>query len=480
MHTPDYSSLLGLLPALSEPSKTYAFLTERHLQAIWFEQKYLLPLTTLHGEIIQVISPGIWNTAAGPDFLKAHLRIGNREIKGDIEIHLHNEGWYAHGHHLDPRYNEVVLHLVFSHASKPKPIVKMNGESVPSLFLENKLTVGLDQLLKGIDLENYPYKHLAANGYCSQALFKQLPEKDVQAFFTSAAYWRLEKKAEYLKYRVIEPSMQFSGGMVMALGYKHNAEAFLDLFNYLLPYRDLSEIELLALAFGCSGFFDGRQSKHWELSEYYQHLKTLWWERKGDVVHQAHLRLDRIRPLNHPLRRLVYLVKFLQSPHLEQLWQEMLELWLNSALEGIKLQKILLQAIPVFEDEYWNTHFTFEKEPVKKKLSLLGDNVKREMLLNAFLPLLYSYLLEKAEPMLLDKFRLFYQSFHASQTSKTEYLKQRFFANSSKGNVLNKAQIEQGAYQLHKDFCLHFEASCDGCPFVQRYLENNQLIIKRL
>ena len=55
-------------------------LTERHLQILWLEQKLLKNLITNQGESIEVISPGIWNTGPGPDFLKAHLKIGNCEI----------------------------------------------------------------------------------------------------------------------------------------------------------------------------------------------------------------------------------------------------------------------------------------------------------------------------------------------------------------------------------------------------------------
>ena len=85
----DYTRLLTPFPgSVAENEESYQFLTERHLQALWYDQKFFEFLKTDDNQPIQVLSPGIWNTEAGPDFLKAHLKIGGVELKGDIEIHL--------------------------------------------------------------------------------------------------------------------------------------------------------------------------------------------------------------------------------------------------------------------------------------------------------------------------------------------------------------------------------------------------------
>jgi hypothetical protein len=476
MTIPIYSSLLQTNSFLCERKKKYAYLTERHIQAIWFDQKNLLPLYTSEGELIEVISPGIWNTEAGPDFLKAHLRIGHKEYKGDIELHLEEGSWYTHGHHLDERYNQVILHISFQRSVSIE-IVKVSGGLVPAVVLEDRLNIPLEEILGSMDLELYPHKHFAEAGQCAHALFLQLAENEVQTFFKSAAYWRLEKKSEYLKSRIENPRLQLIAGIVMALGYKHNAEAFLDLFLYLFSYRDLSEKELLAIAMGCCGFFDGRQSSHWEKSPHYLLLRDLWYQKQASNLHQTQLKLDHIRPLNHPIRRLVYLTKLLVDGRLDVLWNKMLNHWLeesanlSSDKDCRKMHRNLMQLIPAYQDHYWNTHFIFEPEGRHKNLSLLGDNVRSEILVNAFLPLLYVCLREMGERERMEKFKQFYQSLKSLGTSKGRYLRQRFFANHPSANQLNHSQIEQGAYQLHKDFCLQFEASCQGCPFVARYLE---------
>src|ERR1700733_3251385 len=92
-----YLQLLENFPVenseLAETQYPYLHITERHLQVMWLEQKYFRGLATPEGFPIEVISPGIWNSEAGPDFLKAHLRIGPDEVKGDVELHLSDEGW---------------------------------------------------------------------------------------------------------------------------------------------------------------------------------------------------------------------------------------------------------------------------------------------------------------------------------------------------------------------------------------------------
>lgn len=469
-----YTKILHPLSLVSENQEPYTCLTERHLQAIWFEQKHLNTLLTADEEIIEVISPGIWNGEAGPDFLKAHLRIGCKEYKGDIELHLNDEGWYAHRHHHDPRYNHVILHLSYERTSRPRPIIRQNGQEVLALHLNASLKMPLDRIIKLINFETYPYKKITRAGECAHWLFKSLEEKKIEAFFKSAALWRLEKKSAYLQYRVPGISLQLMLGIVMALGYKHNAEAFSELFELLVTYRHLSEQEIMAIAMGCSGFFDGRQSKQWELSPVYRYWRCLWWEKQTQIILQVNFRLDRVRPLNHPVRRLAYLVKLVLSPLPEELWGKMLTLWqlhchwMESEKHALHLQKALMQLIPGYEDAYWNTHFTFEQEVQNRSLSLIGEDLKREMLINAFLPLLYTSLKEEANPDEMQSFYQFYSSFKSSGTSKTRYLNQRFFAESSHGHLLKSAQIEQGAYQLHTDFCLQFESSCVGCPFIER------------
>ena len=120
------------LYSCKEQAATYNLLTERHIQAMWLEQKYFKNLKTSDGHLIEVLSPGIWNAEAGPDFLKAHLRIDGAELLGDIELHLSDESWYNHNHHTDSAYDHVILHVGYWTPKKPVPIVTSKGYSAPN------------------------------------------------------------------------------------------------------------------------------------------------------------------------------------------------------------------------------------------------------------------------------------------------------------------------------------------------------------
>lgn len=468
-----YSKCLSSLPLVQEKKSDYFALTEQHLQVLWLEQKFFKQLKTTQGEIIEVISPGVWNKEAGPDFLKAHVRIRERDYRGDVEIHLQEGGWYQHGHHQDPRYNQVILHLAYWQPVRTLPINKENGQQAFAGYLDECLTLPMPHLLRLIDLDLYPSKTFAGSGRCAERLFRTLPETKTRELFQSAAYWRLERKGHFLEQHFSQRALQFAGGVAMALGYKQNAMSFLELFTYLLNYRDLPYEELLAIALGCCGFLEEGRQKKWEASAYYQQLRLLWWGRRDQMTLQVHLKLDHIRPLHHPIRRLAYLAHLLQDPQLENLWTLFLQEWENFLLQSDKnfkkLKKILLERLPHYADAYWDHHFTFEQQAQDKHLPSLGTDLKMHILLNTYLPLLYAHLSLSGEHSYWKIFQDFYASLEVTMTSKSRYLQQRFFVDDKESAFLEEAQMAQGAYQLHHDFCIHFEASCEGCPFVDRY-----------
>ena len=72
----------------------------------------LIPLND--GKTCQLVYAGRAGSAAGPDIHDAVLyfhETGERRV-GDIELHVRASDWYAHQHHTDVRYNNVILHVV--------------------------------------------------------------------------------------------------------------------------------------------------------------------------------------------------------------------------------------------------------------------------------------------------------------------------------------------------------------------------------
>lgn len=70
-----------------------------------------LPLSD--GRHYQLLFVGYHGGSAGPDIRDAVLTHPNgSRLVGDIEFHTRSSDWLAHQHHTDPRYNQVILHVV--------------------------------------------------------------------------------------------------------------------------------------------------------------------------------------------------------------------------------------------------------------------------------------------------------------------------------------------------------------------------------
>lgn len=461
-------------PLAAEKKTNYSFLTERHIQALWFEQKYFKKLQTSDHQPIHVISPGIWNLEAGPDFRKAHLKIGNQEYFGDVEIHLSDDLWKQHGHHRDSRYDNVVLHISLWHSLSSIKITTSKGTSIYQGHLEDSLTLPINKVAQVIDLEIYPYKKFVGNGQCADTLFKKLSDRDAGQFFERAAEWRLQQKNNFFLSRLEDLSLATAAGIAIALGYKNNSEQFFSLFLEMQKETFTSEKHLLAWLLERCGFFTEYFQEKWGKSSYYKELESFCTPFTTNLPF-IHLHLHQIRPLNHPVRRLALLSKLHFDPALPLLKSNIYNAWdmqwqlCHAHKKWKPLLDIFKSLLLHYDDPYWNTHFLFEEHARSTPLTLMGDELRKEIVVNLFLPLLYNKLLESPNPYEIEAFQQLYRSFSASKASKRKYLVHRFFGDMPKGEILNSAYTEQGAYQLHYDFCSHFEASCEGCPFVNRY-----------
>lgn len=461
---------------VAEPHGRYLMLTERHIQAMWLEQKYFKALKTNHGQEIAVLSPGIWNSGPGPDFLKAHLRIGKKEVRGAVELHLSDESWYQHKHHLDNNYNQVVLHISYWTPRQTRPICTADSQQIPCAYFDQALTIAEARILNLIDLDLYPYTHFTGTGACAGSLFRTLPRQKIAAFFRSAAEWRLEQKRAALAARADHIETSVVLGIAMALGYKHNTEAFAQLFSMIKSLGYATEKESFALILGQCGFFEDRHRLKWQQSPYYQELQALY-ASYNLPPHSPRptLKQHQVRPPSHPVRRLAALAKIASDPQLAALVPSLLQLWQThwtalddkKALSAFKQQ--LWSLLPDYRDEYWEHHYAFETAPQTKSIALIGDDLKREMAVNVLLPLLYGHLQHRQQPAELEAFKRFFASVPSPKAHKSDYLVHRFFGNAAADPVFNRVDMQQGAYQLHRDFCIHFEASCQGCPFVSRY-----------
>lgn len=455
----------------------YLTLTERHIQALWWEQIYFKELITSCGKKITVLSQGQWNGSSGPDFLKAHLLIDGVDYKGDIEIHLADSGWETHGHHTNPYYNNTILHLSYWKNASSKIIRTENGKAIPCLYIEDQLNISPQKILTLIDIDLYPYKPSLGTGKCASALFNTLTEDEVRQFLTGASLYRIAQKGTQVASLASTEEKSLTAGLARCLGFPMNSNIFLQLYLTLsnLPQRYSTE-EYQAFCLGACGFFNETSQEKWLNSEKFRELFAYWEERPPAAIPSFKLFPQRTRPLHHPLRRLITLGFLLGDESLRELPNKIKYTWQNrsehcrTSRNWKALWNDLKMLLPNYYSEYWNSHYFFElvSSQSDKSLVLLGDQIKSEMMSNVILPFINNSfnLIDHQQ----NNFIHFYQKLLCEQTYKSNYLKNRFFGDTLEGNIFKHTFASQGALQIHFDFCQHYETSCIGCPFIERFI----------
>ncbi len=129
---------------------------ESLLQKIWWRREFdASALRTLQGERVEVLEPGRWNLLGGPDFHGARLLIGGREVRGEVELHLHARDWNLHGHAKDEAYDQVVLHVVLFPPPPSLTVTKGAGRrDIPVLVLLPWLHHDLEEYAADAAMEN--------------------------------------------------------------------------------------------------------------------------------------------------------------------------------------------------------------------------------------------------------------------------------------------------------------------------------------
>ncbi len=125
------------LPAPRGARERSAGIPESHIADIWLREA--VPgraFVTAGGERIILRSAGIPNRSDGPDFEQAVIVRGGRELTGAIEIHRSERDWERHGHHRNPRYGGVILHVVLAGRFDGRKVLP--GERL-TLFLADNL-----------------------------------------------------------------------------------------------------------------------------------------------------------------------------------------------------------------------------------------------------------------------------------------------------------------------------------------------------
>lgn len=349
------------------------------LHRIWREQRLLpLSLITTSGESLQVLDAGTANTGSGPDFYLARIRINNQLWSGHVELHISASDWYVHRHHLDVRYNTVILHVVWSADTEVK---RKDGTKIPTLDLSRYLSTG--DILKAPESSS---PSGSRSILCSSHL-RTVPHHLVHSWIEELYQERIEQKsAEILQWTGRSSHFWdhvFFKALLKGFGLNRNGEAFASLSD-AIPFqvlrrvcRDLAAME--SLLFGLSGLLDqaGEAGDYTStLKREYNFLKTKFKLNSDGCQHPEFFSL---RPSNFPTIRLSQLaVLYHKRPDIFE--QVRMATTLNDVRALLKTET----------SPYWHTHYTFGASctPVSRKTTIRFTDL---LILNSVIPVLLAF-----------------------------------------------------------------------------------------
>ena len=265
-----------MLTAFEEVPGLYGALRipEKLIQKIWLFGEFEKDnLRTTDGGSIRVLSPGKWNLSGeGPDFLGAEIEIAGSTLFGDVEIHFRSSDWRAHGHHKNPSFDRVVLHVILfplSDHENRNPAITLGGIRPPTLELLPVLNESLEEFAERDAIRSLSGAH--SEGILSDWLEIAVNERRARLLEHGRERW--EKKLAHAQKRLsgedwCEACHQFA---LEILGYRRNRA----------PMSAISLSHTLS-----------------ELSGSQMNAETLFHEREGEW------KLAGLRPANHPKNRL--------------------------------------------------------------------------------------------------------------------------------------------------------------------------------
>jgi hypothetical protein len=445
--------LFARRPASKEAGRfTFAFMREDFYHYVWQHQYFdKADLRTAAGEEILVLKPGHRNTDAGPDFLNARLRIGDVEWNGAVEIHLRASDWTRHHHQTDPKYDQVILHVVGQHDAD---VARTNGSLIPALALQARVAPEL--LARYQALMEAP---AAARLPCAP-LLPLVPEITRTMMVERALMERVEDKADDVLalHQRLGQDWEATAyhALMAAFGFQKNSEPLARLakavpLSVLRRHRH-DQRQLEALLFGQAGFLveneetaaddyirDLRQEY-----EFLRHKYTL-----ADATMAVHeWNYLRLRPANFPPVRLGQLVGLLHARPA-----------LFDALLTAQSVGALAEFFQAPAPGYWRTHF---RPGRPGKVPSLGKSSVDLLVTNVVVPLRVAYARHVGQPELVESSVALLSELPAEHNQYTDVYELLGFTHCT-------AADSQGLLSLHKNYCA--PRRCLHCAIGSRLMQ---------
>ena len=411
---------------------------EDFLHYVWQYKKFdFSNLTTAAGELLTITNCGNYLQQTGPDFFNAQIVIGNQKWAGNIEIHIKSSDWYLHHHEKDSNYDNVILHVVWEHDT---PVFRKNNSEIPVLELKKYVSKEI--------LENY--KALTSPKawiYCESQIanidkfvFKNWQER----LFIE----RLERKYIPIEQLLLETENDWEAILFCMLaknfGLNTNGETFLKIAKsipFSIVRKESYEVtNLESLLFGTANLFpvDVQDNYTKDLKKRFEYIFQKY--RLKKVIIEP-VQFFKHRPDNFPTIRLAQLAMLYHKNHN-----------LFSKVILAKTLKELHQLFGISISDYWQTHYQFDKESLKKKKQFSKSFVDL-LVINTIVPIQFAYAKsqgKEASDSLLDLLR--------EVAAEKNIIIEKF---SNFGIKSKNAFETQSLLQLKNEYCNH--SKCLQC-----------------
>ncbi|MEO9532264.1 MAG: DUF2851 family protein [Crocinitomicaceae bacterium] len=373
---------------------------------------------------LEVIDFGELNKNAGPDFLNAKLKLEDKIWAGHIEFHLKSSDWYKHNHQFDPAYENVIAHFVLEHDQEVE-----SGQYVLPVV----------ELKKMVDLEevrNYENFINAKSWIPCEAQIKSVSEDIGQRQIEICADERLERKAA----EILQLLRDFKGDQLKTilflvaktLGGKVNSDAFQSLISKIdiemLARLNFESNKIQALFHGLSGLLP-KNSEDEYVNQLIQEFNFQTNMFNLQALSPKEWKFSSMHPAGNPTFRIMQL-------------GEMAALMTSSSSYNASFLGQLKHVQP---NNYWTTHFNFNKETKPKKVQFTEDLLDR-IRINVFAPFLWAKAIKER-----------------NEDVKKEALLLISNSKAEKNNIISKwknlglhpssAKDSQGLIELKNEYC---------------------------
>ena len=412
------------------------------------------PFPADDGQSYAIVFPGWPNAGPGPDFRGAVIENGKGwALRGDIELHVDEADWYAHGHHRDPAYRGVVLHVSWRHAVPRRPVRTAAGSRVPSVIL------GVDTASPDETSDPRPCTAVKATRGAEQT----------RGLLVEEGERRFEEKVRLL---AADISADGSGqtlyrALLGGLGYSGNVAPFRELAGRL-PLGELQAVLrgkprslrrplAEALLFGFARLLPSQRGMDGDRSAHVGGLEYLWaylghGARPGEPLSWG---MRQTRPGNAPARRIAAAAELAARFHETGVVEG-----LRRAATGPSGIRSLHQALAVRDAGYWAGHWDFGKA-ASLSPSLVGGGRAGDLTVNVVLPFFAAFGQCRGDSALAEASAALYREHPPlAENAITRTMRRLLFADGADGRA-STAREQQGMLGLYKRRCE--QLLCDGC-----------------